>query len=143
MRQFQVPQFINIEDRIIGPLTLRQFLYLLGGAAVVVLGWAFLHIFLFILVVVPIAGLFAALAFVKISGRPLPTIVIAAINYYLKPRLYLWKKAPPSPSKIEAGRSPKQPPSEPTPLSIPKLTESKLSDLAWSLDIKEKLGDRE
>ncbi len=142
MRQYQVPQFITIEDRIIGPLTLRQFLYLLGGGAVVVLGWTLLHIVLFIIVVVPIAGFFVAMAFVKISGRPLPAIVLAAINYYLKPRLYLWRKTPIEPRKLKALREEPPAPKAPPALVIPKLTESKLSDLAWSLDIKEKLGDR-
>ncbi|MBI4132160.1 MAG: PrgI family protein [Candidatus Sungbacteria bacterium] len=138
MQQYQVPQFITIEDRIIGPLTLKQFLYLLGAAAIGFIGWSLLHFILFILITLPVAGLFVAMAFLKINDRPLPAILAAAIGYYLKPRLYLWRKTPPPliPKKAPT-------PAPPSPLAgIPKLSESKLDDLAWSLDIKERLEDR-
>lgn len=137
MQRFQVPQFIMIEDRIIGPLTLRQFLYLLGAGGLILLGWTFLHITLFALLVLPSAGLFVAMAFIKVNARPLPQIMFAAINYYLKPRLYLWrqkreKKAAAPPALLPSG--------EASPLgALPTLTPGKLQDLAWSLDIKEKV----
>ena len=67
MQQFQVPQFITVEDRIIGPLTLKQFFYLLGAAAIALIGWALLHFILFAFVAVPLATLFAAMAFLKIN----------------------------------------------------------------------------
>lgn len=137
MQHYQVPQFIAIEDRIIGPLTLKQFLYLLGAAAIGLLGWSFLHPALFLVFAVPPAGLLVAMAFVRVSGRPLPTVFFSAVNYYLKPRLYLWRK-------IEERKKPPAAKSEePLLAGIPKLSESKLDDLAWSLDIKEKIGERE
>lgn len=136
MQQFQVPQYINIEDRIIGPLTLKQFLYLVGGAAVLVIAWFLLHPFLFVLIAIPAALLSTALAFLKINGRPFSVILINGINFYLKPRLYIWKRAPPK------KRPPATKPGEPTEtqLKTPSLTESKISDLSWSLDIKEKIN---
>lgn len=141
MRQYQVPQFITIEDRIIGPLTLKQFLYLLGGGGLAVLGWTFLHPIIFFIAVMPFVFVSVALAFLKISGRPLPQLAIAAINYFLKPRLYLWKK---SPVKKRPTVSLENRPSEGQGQSIaaamPKPSQSKLNDLAWSLDIKEKVG---
>ncbi|MFY9462186.1 MAG: PrgI family protein [Candidatus Sungiibacteriota bacterium] len=135
MQQFQVPQYINIEDRIIGPLTLKQFLYLAGGAAIVLIAWFFLNAFLFVLVAVPVAILSGAMAFLKVGGLPFPTVLMNGINFYLKPRLYIWKRVPTK--KVTAVK-----PGEAggVPLKTPSLTESKLSDLSWSLDIKEKLG---
>ena len=139
MQQFQVPQFITVEDRIIGPLTLKQFLYLLGAGGIVLLGWFFLHVILFVILAVPIAGIFIALAFAKVQGRPFPQVFQSMINYYLKPRLYLWRREPPKPG----ARPPEAPKKEDALLaSVPKLTESKLAELAWSLDIKEKLEER-
>ena len=135
VQQYQVPQFIDIEDRIIGPLTLKQFMYLLGAAAVALVGWFFLYIPLFILFAVPIIAVFTAMAFVKINGRPLPTILMNAINYYLKPRLYLWRQAK---EKRQTGAQ-AQAPKTPALPGITKISESKLADLAWSLDIKEKI----
>lgn len=138
MQQFQVPQFITIEDRIIGPLTLKQFLYLLGAAAIGLIGWSLLHFALFLLVALPIAGLFVAMAFVKINERPLPTILFSAINYYLRPRLYLWRQVPEKKNAtITAAAKQEEVPGG----AIPSLSESKLNDLAWSLDIKERLGE--
>lgn len=139
MQQFQVPQFITVEDRIIGPLTLKQFLYLLGAASVGLVGWFWLNIFIFIFLALPIAGLFAAMAFAKINGQPLPAVIANALNYYLQPRLYLWKSAPP-PKPGQAPAPPAVSHVEPPPRTA--LTESKLADLAWSLDIKERLDGR-
>ncbi len=139
MQQFQVPQFINIEDRIIGPLTLKQFLYLLGAAAVALVGWSFLHFILFIIVVIPFSGLFVAMAFVKINEQPLPAVFFAAINYYLRPRLYLWRKV-----QEKERAAVVQIRKEERPLAgIPKLSASKLNDLAWSLDIKERIAEKD
>lgn len=138
MQQYQVPQFINVEDRIIGPLTLKQFLYFLGAAGVGILGWRFLYLPLFIIIAVPLIGFFAAMAIGKVDERPLPTIFANALNYFMKPHLYLWKQ-----SQEDRRPTEKQvvmPPEESPLVNLSKLSESKLSDLAWSLDIKEKVG---
>lgn len=140
MQQYQVPQFITIEDRIIGPLTLKQFFYLLGGAGIALLIWfLFKNTIVFIIIAVPLAGLFVGLAFAKINERPLPVILLGAVSFYLKPRLYLWKKVPEKPTPAPSPASP-EPPHQ--PLNLPALSESKLSDLAWSLDIKERTIER-
>lgn len=136
MQQFQVPQFINIEDRIIGPLTLKQFLYLLGAAGVGIVGWSFLYFPLFVIFAVPPAGLFVALAFLKINERPLPTVIFNAIGYYLKPRLYIWRNVP---QKKEPPKMPADIKDESLLAGVPKLSESRLNDIAWSLDIKENI----
>ncbi len=41
MQQFVVPQFIEVEDKIFGPITIRQFLILLGAFVLIFLGWRF------------------------------------------------------------------------------------------------------
>lgn len=136
MQRFQVPQYINIEDRIIGPLTLKQFLYLIGGAAAMLVFWFFFTRILFVLIAIPAAFLSIALAFIKINGIPFPTFLFNGLNFYLKPRLYVWKRTQ------EKKPSAQKPPGEPADRQIktPTLTESKLSDLSWSLDIKEELN---
>jgi hypothetical protein len=90
--QFKVPQFIEIEDKIIGPLTLKQFFYLGGGAMLLFILWFFLTLGAFILVALPVAGVSLALAFYKVNGRPLINVLVAMIRYLTKPRLYLWRK---------------------------------------------------
>lgn len=137
MRQFQVPQFIDVEDKIIGPLTLKQFLYLLGGGAVIVIARAIFIPVLFyaIAFIALIASL--ALAFYKVNGVPFPKIVAAAFSYFSKPHLYLWKQEP-----LEKKKPPSTEELARPPLQIAKPSESKLQDLAWSLDIKEKIEER-
>ncbi len=90
--QFKVPQFIDIEDKIIGPLTLKQFLYLLAGIGIIAISWFYFKLGLFIVISVPIAVLSLALAFYKVNGRPLISVFGSLIKYLSKPRLYIWKK---------------------------------------------------
>ena len=135
MQQFQVPQFINIEDKIIGPFTLKQFLYLLGAAAIAVLGWRFLYLPLFLLLVLPLVIFLVIMALGKVDERPFPIVFTNALNYFLKPRLYIWKKVYDRKKSIETALSPV---GEKSPVGeLGKLTEGKLNDLAWSLDIKD------
>lgn len=90
--RFSVPQFIEIEDKIIGPLTLKQFLFLAVGGAVLVFAWYLLKLWAFILVAIPAGSLAASFAFLKIHGQPFGKTLSAFINYQLKPRLYVWKQ---------------------------------------------------
>jgi hypothetical protein len=90
--RFDVPQFIEVEDKIIGPLTLKQFLFLLAGGAVLFLLWFYLPLYLFILIGLPVLVLALALAFYKVNGRPLIKYLLSMIKYHSKPKTYLWKK---------------------------------------------------
>ena len=73
MQQFQIPQFIEMEDKLFGPLTFKQFMYLVGGGGICFILYVWLPL-PFIIKIIPIAGVAAlalALAFVKYNGRPL------------------------------------------------------------------------
>lgn len=137
MHQFQVPQFITIEDKVIGPFTVKQFLYVLAGVVIVGLTFYFFKMIVVIPVAVVAGSLAAALAFLKVNEQPFPTIVKNALFYLMKPRLYVWRQ-----EKIAKSSAPAETkrPAE-VIQAIPKLSESKLTDLAWSLDIKEKLRE--
>jgi hypothetical protein len=129
--RFQVPQFIEIEDKIFGPLTFKQFVYLAGGAGVCVVAFTFLPRFLAILLSLPVAALALALAFYKINDKPFINVVEAFFNYSLTNKLYIWKKEEKAPvAKLPAAYAPEQ-------VQVPRLSESKLKELTWSLDIKE------
>ena len=135
MKQFQVPQFIEVEDKIFGPLTLKQFLYIVGAGAIVFLLYAFLPLFFVFLLGAPIVAFFAALAFLKVNGLPFIRVVENALGHFTGTRLYIWKK-------VEKKKAPALLPAEKKGdgIFLPKLTESKLKDLAWSLDIREKIS---
>jgi len=132
--RFQVPQFIGIEDKVFGPFTVKQFVYIVGGAGLCYIIFKFLPLFLAIIIIAPVAGISLALAFVKINNKPFIFIVEAALKYYIGSKLYLWKKElnnkqpPTNNEKIEVGLQ--------TSDFAPKLSESKLKELTRSLDIK-------
>ena len=141
MQQFQVPQFIEVEDKIFGPLTTKQFFYLLGGGGLTFLIWFFLNnynYFFTVLLAAPIIALSAALAFIKVNGRPFIDLLSHSVTYLFKPRIYLWKKSEAKKQKAEQGDSLMR-----TGLIIPKVTKSKLNDLAWSLDVMQNIRDKE
>jgi hypothetical protein len=130
--RFQVPQFIEVEDKIFGPLTIKQFIYLLGGAGLSFIAYTFVPTFILkVIVIVPIAGFALALAFYKINNKPFINVVEAAFGYYTGNKLYIWKKVD---KKIAAKAAPTDTASD---FYVPKLSDSKLKDLTWSLDIKQ------
>lgn len=130
--QFQTPQFIEVEDKIFGPLTLKQFIYLVGGAGIVFALYTLLPFFLVLIIGAPITGLAVALAFYKVNNRPFVDVIESAVSYFFSHRLYVWKKETRQPTETNAAT----PGKGGMPL-VPKLSESKLKDLAWSLDIQE------
>lgn len=90
--RFEVPQFIEIEDKIFGPLTWRQFLYLGGGVGMSVVMFFTIPFILFVILGVPLAILSSALAFYPINNRPFSFFLEAIFNYTSRQRLYLWRQ---------------------------------------------------
>ncbi len=90
--RFEVPQFIEIEDKIFGPLTWRQFLYLGGGVGMAVVLFLRLPFIAFIATGIPLALLSAALAFYPVNNRPFSYFLESIVNYFSGKRLYLWRK---------------------------------------------------
>ena len=131
--RFQVPQFIEVEDKIFGSLTFKQFIYVAGGVGMTVLLFFFLPKFLAIIIGLPIILFAAALAFYKFNDKPFINMVEAFVKYTLTSKLYIWKKQPTTDDSRLTTKTDK-------PIQqvyVPKLSESKLKELTWSLDIKE------
>lgn len=137
MAEYQVPQFIEVEDKIFGPLTLKQFIFLAGGVGISVPLVLYLHI-LGVIVALPILALSLALAFYKVNNKSFVDMLEAGFNYFFGSRLYLWKKDSSNSSDVPAAAAP-------VVVARQKLTlnENKLHDLARSLDIQEQAGQSE
>ena len=129
--QFQVPQFINIEDKIVGPFTVKQFVYLVGGAAATYVIYHFLPFYLAIIVIAPFVVFALLLAFSRPNGKPFIFIVQAAISYALGNRLYIWKQRKHPITPLSSGNT------TGGGLDAPTMSESKLKDLTWALDINQ------
>ncbi len=134
--KFQVPQFIEVEDKIFGPLTVKQFVYLAGGAGLSFIIYTYvssLSLILAILLIIPVVAFAAALALYKVNNRPFVNILESAFKFLLANKLYIWRKQERKPEhKKEASLAPL--------VYVPKLSDSKLKDLTWSLDINENLS---
>lgn len=131
--RFQIPQFIDVEDKIFGPFTLKQFIYLAGGAAVGVIGVVLFGVFFGLLITSPIIVLSAALAFYKVNNRPFINFLESAFKYSTQKKLYIWKKQEKEEVQTEAGGQSKY-----SDLYVPNLSSSKLKDMNWELDVKKK-----
>jgi phosphate/sulfate permease len=138
--QFQVPQFIEVEDKIFGPLTFRQFTYLAGAAGVVVIFYLLFRSFIIaILISAPIIGLALALAFYKVNNRPFIHALEAAFNYLRSRKLYLWRHD----TSIQAPKNKKEVEARKPVLQVPTLSQNKLKEIAWSLDVQDHTKSRE
>ena len=92
MDQFTVPQFIDREPKIIGPITVRQFIIMLIGFGLGFLAYKFSDFSLFIVFAILIALVFGSIAFIKINGRPFHYFIIALISTKKRPSVRVWKK---------------------------------------------------
>lgn len=89
--QRNVPQFIEIEDKIFGPFTLKQFAYLAGGAGLSVVIWRTVPLSIGLFLIAPVMGFSIAMAFAKFNSKPFLEIVRAAIYYFFSGKMFLWQ----------------------------------------------------
>lgn len=91
MAQYKVPQDVEADDKLIGPFSFRQFIYLLVAAGLVALAVALFQIFPVLAVIpIPFILLFLALALPLKKDQPMETYLAAIISYYLKPHTRIW-----------------------------------------------------
>lgn len=128
----QVPQYLDIEDKIIGPLTLKQFVYLLLGGAMLFLLFNILKLSVFIIVAIPIGILIFLVTFYKVGNQKFSQFVFSLLKFLGRPNVYTWKKL-----------SPKKPIEEPLPQIIEKAEpvkkapkESGLEEVQWKVELK-------
>lgn len=132
--QFHIPQYIEIEDKLFGPLTLKQAIYVAGGGGAIYLVYKIFTSYLFIggPLMAAIAVLTWALAFYPQEklGRPFIEVLEAGFNYLIKDKLYTWKKTAKTQKESEEAYNPSRIASAPV---IPK---GKLSSTSLDLGIR-------
>lgn len=92
MSTFQTPQFIEEKAKIVGPFTLKQFLFLVAGGGISFGAFYVFNFFFWILITAFVAAISASLAFVKINGQPMEGVILRGLGYLWKPRIYTWKR---------------------------------------------------
>lgn len=89
--RFQVPQFIETEDKIAGPFGLRQLLYFVAAGIVSFILFYVFALWLWVFVTIIFFGIAFALS-QKYNGMPAAKMLVSALNFLIKPRLYLWQR---------------------------------------------------
>ena len=132
--QFHIPQYIEIEDKLFGPLTLKQAIYIAGGGGAIYLTYRVFSSYLFIgaPIMAGLAVLTWALAFYPQEklGRPFIEVLEAGLNYLIKDKLYTWKKTP----KVLKPETETFTPSQIA--STPVVPQGKLSSTSFDLGVK-------
>ncbi len=132
--QFKVPQFLDIEDKIFGPFTFSQFVYLAGGAGLCFVLFKLLGIWFGAIPILAVAGIALALTFYRPNNKPLVNMLESGLKYLLQDKLYIWKRRKSNVFKKEETLASKNKEGALNQNNI-RLGGSKLRDLAWSLDV--------
>jgi hypothetical protein len=135
--QFKVPQFLEIEDKIFGPFTFKEFVYLAGGAGLCFILYRLLGFWLGAIPILFVAGFSLALTFYRPNNKPFLNMVGAGFNYLTQDKLYIWERRK---NKIINGKPQQIPVSSGNEQRENLEKEArfggdKLRDLAWSLDV--------
>jgi hypothetical protein len=92
-QQFVVPQFIDVEDKILGPLTVRQFIIVLAGGITVFLAFRFGDFAMFVITLIVVGLLTLAFGFVKIRGQAFHYFLLNILGWMRNPKIRIWKKS--------------------------------------------------
>lgn len=133
--QFQIPQFTEIEDKVIGPLTIKQFLYMLAGAIVLFILFKTLNFFVFVILAIPVAAITLALTFIRINNQPMMSAMKNFFRFVRKPDFYIWKK--PEPGKTKEERPlPEIIKKEPINSKEKLIPREKLQEINWKIEVE-------
>lgn len=92
MQQFVVPQFIDVEDKIFGPITIRQFIIILVGGGIIFLAYRFGDLALFVAVLAIVGGVTLMFAFGKVNGQNFHYFILNIVQTVRKPSMRIWQK---------------------------------------------------
>ena len=133
MDQFTVPQFIDVEDKIFGPVTTRQFIILLCAGLILFVAFKLADIALFIFLVALIGGGSLILAFVKIGGQSFHFFLLNIFQTMRRPSRRIWQKIFDD-KELNVWRKEAVVAVPEKPMEIPSLSYSRMRDLALSVN---------
>lgn len=91
MAVYKVAQDVEADDKLIGPFSFRQFIYLIVVAIAIVVAWGLSHLFIGLAILpLPVILFFGALALPLRKDQPMEVYLAALVSYYLKPRKRMW-----------------------------------------------------
>jgi hypothetical protein len=90
---FNVPQFIDIEDKIVGPLTGKQLGWLGVGGVIILILWNSLDTSAFIVSAIIVGIIFGGLAFYRPYNQPLIKFLLSSVHFSMRPKVYVWRRS--------------------------------------------------
>jgi len=132
--QFKVPQFLDIEDKIFGPFTFKEFVYLAGGAGLCFVIYKLLGLLWGSIPILAVAGLSIALARYRPNNKPFINMLQASFNYVTQSKLYIWKR-PGNKARETKTEDVKAAEKRGEIANTARVNGDRLRDLAWSLDV--------
>ncbi len=129
MSQFVVPQFLDVEDKILGPITTRQFSIILVDCLVMFIVYKLADLALMILIDLPLLVAGVVLAFVRINGMPFHYFLLNIAQTRLRPDIRVWNKELTDAELIALSKV-EPPPPPPPKIYKEAISTSKLSQLA-------------
>jgi hypothetical protein len=129
--RFKVPKDVDIEDRIVGPLTLKQLGWLGGGMVICIVLYKTADFQLFVVLAVLVVGLSTAFAFVRPYNQSLIAFCGSVMLFLTKPKQYLWKRIG---VNFVRDKSSKKKDQGLLPLTKKGLPQDKIEQLAGTLD---------
>jgi|SRR3989344_5613478 len=133
--QFKVPQFLDIEDKIFGPFTFKEFTYLAGGAGLCFVLYKLLGFILGFLPMAAVALFSLTLTFYRPNNKPFVEMLQSFFKYTTQSKLYIWKRRVNKNGMREGSKVVDKEGNEFNNKVEARLNRSKLRDLAWSLDV--------
>ena len=129
MDQFVVPQFIDVEDKIFGPVTTRQFVILLSAGLILFVVFKLADLTLFIFLAALIGGFALVLAFVKINGQSFHYFLLNIVQTVRRPSRRVWYKSFTKNELVESIKSGKVEMVEAVK-EIPRMSYNRIRDLS-------------
>jgi hypothetical protein len=129
--RFKVPQFIDIEDKIFGPFTFKQFMYLAGGIGLSYLAYRVTPLPVAVFLIIPIMALSLSLTFWRINNKPFIFTLQAALQYFTRPKMYIWNRERATKTQRKAAPAPQIQ----EPQQKHRLDDSRLNKISWGLNV--------
>ncbi len=124
-----VPQFIDVEDKIIGPITTRQFVLMLIPFLIGAIFYKLFTFGVFLIISVPMLMVFGILAFFKVNGMPVHYFLLNLIQNLKRARLRVWDKTLTDEEIRLRIKKEEAPPPPPPPRKAP-ISSSRLHELS-------------
>lgn len=134
MQQVTVPQFLDVEDKIMGPITIRQFIEMMIGGGIIFIFYKIFDFSLFVVSGLTVVAITLTFAFVRINGQAFHLFLLNLIATLKNPKLKVWNKKITTKELLSELKAPKE--NKIRLKTVPNKTpsSSKLSELSLIVD---------